>query len=169
MKWQQMLHHFCVQHKGPRGAERRGQKGGGARTHSGMSLVYLGRHPPPHPRHEATNEQFQINQGQITCIILIRKAPILSPLAHLEAWLPAPARNTCSGNTLCLGDCAGSFREWWHCCLRSACLWRQEQAGRAPGGFLAALGFPGHRRRSAVFWSTASTIPSVARRYKLLT
>lgn len=128
----------CVQHGGPRGVQREGEdwKGGGARMLPGMCLVYFGRYPPPH---EATSEQFQINQGQIRCVILIRKAAILSPLACLEDWLKTPACNTCSESRT-----YSFFREWWlaFCSLPLAAGTGRCSSGmsRRRGGFWARAG-----------------------------
>lgn len=134
-----MLRHFCV-HPGVLGVRvdrERVEQRKGHDMFWDVACVFWKEHPPTHTHthHEATNEQFQINQGQIMCIILIRKAAVLSPLAHWEDWLRTPACQTHSENTACLGSCAGFFREQWHAAFfpPCACLWPQGQIGRAWG------------------------------------
>lgn len=70
--------HGALEHPGC----REGQGRGWGSPCSGRWLVCLGRgHPSPG---EATNEQPQLHQGKILCIVLIRKAVVLCPLARLE-------------------------------------------------------------------------------------
>lgn len=110
-------------------------KGEGPGCFLGCVLCISGDTPP----HEATSEQFQINQGQIRCIILIRKAAILSPLACLEDWLKTPACNTCSESRT-----YSFFREWWlaFCSLPLAAGTGRCSSGmsRRCGGFWARAG-----------------------------
>lgn len=91
-------------------------QGGRATTHPGMCLGT--QEEPPHTHHEATNEQFQISQGQMTCVSLIWRAALRSPAARSEARRTAPT---------------AALARRVPCALLSACLWPWGQVDRARG------------------------------------
>lgn len=91
-------------------------QGGRATTPPGMCLGT--QEEPPHTHHEATNEQFQISQGQMVCVSLIWRAALRPPAARSEARLAA---------------LTAALARRVSCALLSACLWPWGQSGRARG------------------------------------